>query len=80
MAPAEKAEQLRASIAYHRKRYYVDDNPDISDAEYDALERRLREIEQKHPELVTPDSPTLRVGGEPSERFESYTHRQCLPS
>jgi len=80
MAPAERAEELRRSIAYHRKRYYVDDDPDISDAEYDALERQLREIEHKHPKLVTPDSPTLRVGGEPSERFESYTHRRPLLS
>ena len=62
----ERAEELRGRIAYHRKLYYVDDDPEISDAEYDRLERELREIESAHPELVTPDSPTQRVGGQPS--------------
>ncbi len=59
---AERAETLRREIWRHRKRYYVDSDPIISDAEYDALERELQEIEARYPELVTPDSPTQRVG------------------
>ena len=66
-----RAEELRDRIAHHRKRYYVDDDPEISDAEYDRLERELREIEERFPELITPDSPTHRVGGEPSSTFAS---------
>jgi DNA ligase (NAD+) len=60
---------LRAAIRDHAYRYYVLDAPVVSDAEYDALWRELVELETEHPELVTPDSPTQRVPGEPSERF-----------
>jgi len=67
-------------IARHRKRYYVDADPDVSDAEYDALEHELREIEERWPELVTPDSPTLRVGGEPADSFPTFRHRVPLLS
>lgn len=77
---AARAEELRGLIAYHRKRYYVDDDPEIPDAEYDRLERELREIEEAFPDLQTPDSPTLRVGGEPSEVFEPFPHRSPLLS
>lgn len=77
---ARRAEELRSSIAHHRKRYYVDDDPDISDGEYDALERELREIEQAYPELVTPDSPTMRVGGEPAAEFPPFAHATPLLS
>jgi DNA ligase (NAD+) len=76
----ERAEELRERIAHHRKRYYVDDDPEISDAEYDLLERELREIEQAHPDLVTPDSPTQRVGGQPSEEFATFRHTSPLLS
>ncbi|MBD3308831.1 NAD-dependent DNA ligase LigA [candidate division KSB3 bacterium] len=65
---------LRGAIHYHNKRYYVDDNPEISDAEYDRLIRRLQEIEAAHPELITPDSPTQRVGATPLEKFGTVTH------
>lgn len=75
-----RAEDLRAQIAYHRKRYFVDDAPEISDAAYDALERELREIERAHPELAVPDSPTARVGGEPSPEFGTFVHRTPLLS
>ena len=75
-SPARRAAELRALIAHHRRRYYVDDDPEISDAEYDRLERELLEIEQRHPELVAPDSPSLRVGGEPAQGFE---HRPDTP-
>lgn len=78
--PASRAEELRALIAHHRKKYYVDDAPEISDAEYDKLERELVEIESRHPELRTADSPTLRVGGEPSQAFVAFRHRSALLS
>lgn len=77
---AARAELLRALIAHHRKRYYVDDAPEIADAEYDALERELAAIEREHPDLVTSDSPTRRVGGEPSDEFEPFVHRVPLLS
>jgi DNA ligase (NAD+) len=71
---AARAEALRRSIAYHRKKYFVDADPEISDGEYDLLEQELRRIEQAFPDLITPDSPTLRVGGEPSEAFSPFRH------
>ena len=80
MKPAVRAAELRQLIAYHRKRYYVDDDPELADGEYDALERELAEIEAAHPELVTPDSPTLRVGGEPPDALDSFTHRSPMLS
>jgi DNA ligase (NAD+) len=78
--PASRAKSLRERIALHRKKYYVEDAPLISDSEYDALERELRELEADHPELITPDSATLRVGGEPSEAFVNVPHRSPLLS
>ncbi len=75
-----RAEALRRQIAHHRKRYYVDDDPEISDGEYDALERELRELEQAFPELLTPDSPSLRVGGEPAKAFTPFRHGTPLLS
>jgi DNA ligase (NAD+) len=78
--PDARARELYDLIAYHRRRYYVEDAPEISDAEYDALEHELRELEAAHPEVVTPDSPSLRVGGEPSDAFESARHRTPLLS
>lgn len=78
--PRARAEQLREQIARHRRKYFVDDAPEISDAEYDELERELRAIEAEHPELVTPDSSTLRVGGEPSDAFVNVRHRTPLLS
>ena len=72
---AEKEiETLRKQIHYHNYRYYVLDAPEISDAEYDRLFRRLQELEQQFPDLVTPDSPTQRVGAEPLEAFETVQH------
>jgi DNA ligase (NAD+) len=69
-----RAEELRERIAHHRKLYYVDNDPAITDGEYDALERELLAIEQAFPDLVTPDSPTQRVGGEPADAFRSFRH------
>jgi len=67
--------QLRDVLEYHNRRYYVLDDPSISDAEYDALFRRLQKIEAEHPELVTATSPTRRVGGAPLDQFETVAHR-----
>jgi DNA ligase (NAD+) len=69
-----RIEELREQIRYHNRRYYVEDAPEISDAEYDALYNELESLEAEHPELVTPDSPTQRVGGEPLEGFEEVRH------
>jgi DNA ligase (NAD+) len=76
----ERVARLRADIAHHDHRYYVLDDPEISDADYDALMRELQGLEAKHPELVTPDSPTRRVAGTPAERFRSVEHRQPMLS
>ncbi len=70
----KEVERLRELINYHNIKYYRDDNPEISDAEYDELFRRLVELEKKYPELITPDSPTQRVGAPPLEKFEKITH------
>jgi DNA ligase (NAD+) len=78
--PESRAAELKKLIAYHRKRYYVDNDPEISDDEYDRLERELAEIEHEHPDLITPDSPTMRVGGEPAEGFPTFRHATPLLS
>jgi len=80
MSIRERAEKLRESIRHHEHLYYVLDTPEISDAEYDALMRELQEIEKAHPELVTPDSPTVRVGGKPREGFQKVTHSSPMLS
>ena len=72
--------ELRSQIAYHDYRYYVLDSPEISDAEYDALVRELIELEKRFPELVTPDSPTQRVGAPPSKLFAPVRHSERLLS
>jgi len=70
----ERIAELRRQIHYHNYRYYVLNDPVISDHEYDMLMRELRELEAAHPELITPDSPTQRVGAEPLEAFSKVTH------
>jgi len=72
--PAEQIEGLRRRIRHHDYQYYVENQPEISDYDYDQLMRRLQELEQAHPDLVTPDSPTRRVGGEPLEAFPQVRH------
>jgi DNA ligase (NAD+) len=79
-AAAERAAQLRRSIDEANRAYYVLDAPTISDAEYDRLFRELRELEEAHPELRTPDSPTQRVGAEPASALTKYTHRRPMLS
>lgn len=76
----ERAEALRREIETHNHRYYVLDEPTIPDAEYDALFRELAALEQAHPELATPDSPTQRVGGAPLEEFPKVVHRTPMLS
>jgi DNA ligase (NAD+) len=71
---AKRAAELRHEIEQHDHRYYVLDDPVISDPEYDDLMRELRRMEEENPELLTPDSPTQRVGGRPLERFEAVRH------
>ncbi len=70
----QRIEQLRKIIHHHNTLYYVYDRPEITDAEYDALLRELQELEEAHPELITPDSPTQRVGAAPAEGFATVTH------
>jgi DNA ligase (NAD+) len=70
----DRAHELRNMLERHNRLYYLDANPEISDSEYDALMIELREIEQKHPSLRVPDSPTQRVGGEPLDEFKSIAH------
>src|SRR4030066_2522512 len=72
------AEELRPQVNYHDSLYFVKDTPEISDAEYDELMRRLRAIEEHYPELITPDSPTQRVSGGPVEAFGVVRHRERL--
>jgi DNA ligase (NAD+) len=80
MSVRERAEELRAELREHGRRYYVLDDPIIGDDEYDALLDELRRIEAEHPELVTPDSPTQRVGGEPVSKLQKVTHLQPMLS
>lgn len=77
---AARAEQLRRLIAEHDHHYYVLDAPSVSDAEYDALFTELQRIESEHPELLSPDSPTQRVGGAPLPEFAPVRHRQPMQS
>ena len=74
-SPANEIEKLRNEIRRHEDLYYVLDSPEISDREYDQLLEKLQQLEQDHPELVTPDSPTQRVGGRPAEGFAEVVHR-----
>jgi DNA ligase (NAD+) len=80
-APAEqRAAELRETLAHHNHLYYVLDDPRIGDDEYDALLNELRALEQEHPELLTPDSPTQRVGAPPLDRFEQVEHVEAMLS
>jgi DNA ligase (NAD+) len=77
---AARAKELREAIDHHSYRYHVLDDPEIADAEYDALVGELMEIEEAHPDLVTPDSPTQRVGAPPSDLFAPVRHRSPMMS
>jgi NAD-dependent DNA ligase len=81
MDAAGEVERLRAEIERHSRLYYVEAAPEISDREFDRLMKRLEALEAEHPDLVTPDSPTRRVGGEPLEEFlTSGTRCRCSRS
>jgi DNA ligase (NAD+) len=77
---ASRAAELRGLIAHHDRRYYLEDDPEIADPEYDDLLRELREIEEANPDLVTPDSPTQRVGGAPLAKFGQVEHAEPMLS
>lgn len=79
-SPAERAAELRAELNYHIYRYHVLNAPVITDAEYDRLYAELKAIEAEHPELITPDSPTQRVGSDLTEGFATVTHRAPILS
>lgn len=76
----KRVEELRRLINYHNWRYYVLNQPEITDAEYDALFRELQQLEEMFPELITPDSPTQRVGAPPAEEFATVSHREPMLS
>jgi DNA ligase (NAD+) len=79
-AVKKEIEELREKLRYHEYRYHVLDDPEISDAAYDRMLVRLKEIEAEHPELVTADSPTVRVGGPPREGFQTVQHARAMLS
>ncbi len=78
--PAERIETLRDEIRHHEHLYYVMDAPEISDGNYDAIVRELQALEKEHPDLITPDSPTQRVGGKPKEGFPKVAHSRPMLS
>jgi DNA ligase (NAD+) len=80
MEIAERIKKLRAQLLYHAKRYYVDDDPEISDYDYDMMYAELLRLEAEHPELFDPASPTQRVGGKALDKFEKVTHSVPLNS
>jgi len=80
LSMTQEIARLRAEIERHNHLYYVVNQPELSDAEYDALYRKLEQLEAEHPELVTPDSPTQRVGSEPSQSFASIEHSIAMLS
>ena len=80
MIPAQRILALREQIRHHETLYYLHDAPEISDAEFDLLMRELRQLEEAHPELVTSDSPTQRVGGQPVDTFATVAHRAAMLS
>lgn len=77
---AKRAQELRDRLNYYSRKYYVDDDPEIEDYEYDMLQRELKAIEDKYPDLVTPDSPTVRVGGSAENLFSKVEHRVRMES
>ena len=78
--PDKKIDSLRDKIRHHEYLYYVLDNPELTDAEFDKLMNELKKLEAEHPELITPDSPTQRVGGKPREGFVKVKHSSPMLS
>src|ERR1700685_3523094 len=79
-APEKKIDTLREKIRHHEYRYYVLDDPEISDADFDKVMNELKSLEASHPELIVPDSPTQRVGGKPREGFVKAKHSSPMLS
>lgn len=77
---AKRVQELRDKLNYYSRKYYVDDDPEIEDYEYDMLQRELKAIEDKYPDLVTPDSPTVRVGGSAENLLSKVEHRVRMES
>src|SRR5207244_1260977 len=75
-----RLQELRQQVRRHEYLYHVLDSPEVTDAQYDALFLELRELEEQHPDLVTPDSPTQRVGGEAGSQFAKVRHRSPMLS
>ena len=80
MDPATRIDELRRQIRHHEDRYYIDSAPEITDAEFDELLRELQNLERDHPDLVTIDSPTQRVGGRTADTFASVRHAEPMLS
>src|SRR5271170_7699106 len=80
LTPDQQLQELRDQLRHHEHLYYVLDAPELTDAQYDVLMNRLKKIEQEHPDLITPDSPTQRVGGKPREGFVKMPHSRPMLS
>jgi DNA ligase (NAD+) len=80
LTPEQELQELRDTLRHHEHLYYVEDSPEITDAQYDALMNTLKKLEAEHPELVTPDSPSQRVGGKPKEGFPKLAHSRPMLS
>jgi DNA ligase (NAD+) len=80
LTPDQAIQELRDQLRHHEYLYYVEDAPELTDAQYDALMNRLKKLEEKHPELVTADSPSQRVGGKPKEGFTKMPHSRPMLS
>jgi DNA ligase (NAD+) len=80
LTPDQEIEELRDQLRHHEHLYYVEDAPELTDAQYDALMNRLKRLEEKHPELVTADSPSQRVGGKPKDGFVKMPHSRPMLS
>src|ERR1700730_14319722 len=80
LTPEQELQELRDTLRHHEHLYYVEDAPEITDAQYDALMNKLKKLEGRHPELVTPDSPSQRVGGKPKEGFAKIQHSRPMLS
>ena len=76
----QQMQELRDTLRHHEHLYYVEDSPELTDAQYDALMNKLKKLEAEHPELVTPDSPSQRVGGKPKEGFTKMPHSRPMLS
>src|SRR5436309_13063259 len=75
-----RLDELRTELNHHLYRYHVLDDPEVSDAEYDRLYDELKRLEDERPDLITPDSPTQRVGAPPADRFEKFQHLSAMGS